>query len=126
MRYWQHDHSGRVTAAEQCPGPGWYEIGAEEYASYDYLDDIMRKDYDMLTKLQVSWKNEANARAWCKAKGYRFLSAGPFDVFYVTPEQEGKKMDVLGGGTMDAYSRKNWLDVFADMDAANIEKVSRK
>lgn len=76
----------------------------------------------MLTKKQVSWKNKKNALAWCKSKGFRYLYYGAFDVFFVAPEQEGKKMQSLVG-KVDAYSSINWLDLFKELDIAKIKKV---
>lgn len=73
----------------------------------------------MLTKKQVSWKNEVNAKAWCALKGYRYLDIGAWDVYYVKPEQEGKQHRALMGEEMiDDYSSTNWLDVFAELHAA--------
>jgi|KBSSwiStaDraftv2_1062776.scaffolds.fasta_scaffold1668179_1 hypothetical protein len=43
----------------------------------------------MLTALQVSWKDRANAIAWCKLKGVKFLNYGEFDVHYQKSEQTG-------------------------------------
>jgi hypothetical protein len=86
----------------------------------------------MLTKEQVSWKNEANARAWCELKGYGFLSFGAFDVYYRTPEQVGVMCKTAMGFSLpkdswyEAYSKINWLDVFADLFTAGIDLVSRK
>lgn len=77
----------------------------------------------MLTREQVSWKNDNNAIAWCNLKGFRYLNHGAWDVFYVTPEQEGTKMQGLAG-EMDAHSSINWLVLFGQLDDAGIEKVN--
>ena len=76
----------------------------------------------MLTALQVSWKNQANAVAWCKLKGVKFLNYGAFDVFYQKPEQKGMIVKQAFGFQLkmgyEAYSKVNWLDVFKDLQAA--------
>ena len=76
----------------------------------------------MLTALQVSWKNQANAVAWCKLKGVKFLHYGAFDVFYQKPEQKGVIVKRALGFQLkkgyEAYSKVNWLDVFKDLQAA--------
>ena len=78
----------------------------------------------MLTQQQVSWKNEVNAKAWCRLKGFKFLQVGAFDVFFQEPEQAGlivKKalgMELSKRNWYEAYSKINWLDVFAELEAA--------
>jgi hypothetical protein len=81
----------------------------------------------MLTPLQVSWKDRANALVWCKLKGVKFLNYGAFDVFYQKPEQKGVIVKQALGLRLEkgyeAYSSINWLDVFKDLQAAKHRMV---
>ena len=76
----------------------------------------------MLTALQVSWKNQANAVAWCRLNKVKFIDFGAFDVFYQKPEQKGVIVKQALGFQLkkgyEAYSKVNWLDVFKDLQAA--------
>lgn len=81
----------------------------------------------MLTATQVSWKNQANAVAWCKLKKVKFIDYGAFDVFYQKPEQKGVIVKQALGFQLqkgyEAYSSVNWLDVFKDLQAAKHRMV---
>jgi len=81
----------------------------------------------MLTATQVSWKNRANAVAWCKLKGVKFIDYGAFDVHYQKPEQKGVIVKQAFGLQLqkgyEAYSSINWLDVFKDLQAAKHRMV---
>jgi len=81
----------------------------------------------MLTALQVSWKNQANAVAWCRLNKVKFIEFGAFDVFYQKPEQKGVMVKQALGFQLkkgyEAYSKVNWLDVFKDLKAAKHRMV---
>ena len=81
----------------------------------------------MLTALQVSWKDRANAIAWCKLKGVKFLNYGEFDVHYQKSEQTGAIVKQAFGlyfeKGYEAYSTINWLNVFKDLQAAQHRMV---
>src|SRR6266498_5512506 len=75
---WRHLFaSGLWNLCRDCSGP----------RKSQKLSDHRR--WFMLTATQVSWKNRANAVAWCKIKGVKFIDYGAFDVHYQKPEQKG-------------------------------------
>ena len=81
----------------------------------------------MLPALQISWKNRANAVAWCNLKGVKSLNYGAFDVHYQKPEQKGVIVKQAFGLHLEkgyeAYSTINWLHVFKDLQAAKHRMV---
>jgi hypothetical protein len=81
----------------------------------------------MLTPKQVSWKNRANAIAWCNLKKVKFIDYGAFDVHYQKPEQKGGIIKQALGFQLkkgyEVYSSINWLDVFKDLQAAKHRMV---
>jgi hypothetical protein len=81
----------------------------------------------MLTATQVSWKNRANAVAWCKLKKFKFIDFGAFEVHYQKSEQKGVIVKQALGFQLqkgyEAYSSINWLGVFKELQAAKHRMV---